>query len=109
MYASFSAGSIDPSGKRFPTRLDCETASLLRGFLLPLFEQATGWEDLRGHLLAKGYDIAFSEGHMVLRNIETGRTLCTGSMFGTPLRSLAARLGRPHVVAHRDGATGEFV
>ena len=108
MYASFSAGPLDSSGTASPAALDCETASLLRGFLLPLFEQATDWEDLRGHLVAKGYDIAFSEGHMVLRNLETGRTLCTGSVFGTPLRSLVARLGRPHVIAHRDGATGEF-
>jgi hypothetical protein len=88
--------------------LDCETASLLRGFLLPVFDAALNWADLRRRLVAKGYDIAFREGHMVLRNLETQQTLCTGTVLGAPLRSLAARLGRPTVIAHRDGASGEL-
>ncbi len=100
-----------PDGTHVPhpeIALDCETASLLRGFLLPVFETATNWADLRRRLVSKGYDIAFRDGHMVLLNLETQQTLCTGTVLGTPLRSLAARLGRPTVIAHRDGASGEF-
>ncbi len=100
-----------PAATPFPFQgypLDCETASLLRGFLLPVFETATGWPELRRRLVAKGYDIAFRDGHMVLINLETRQALCTGTVLGMPLRSLAARLGRPTVIAHRDGATGEL-
>ncbi|WP_146584804.1 hypothetical protein [Puniceibacterium confluentis] len=88
--------------------LDCETASLMRGFLLPIFETARDWSDLRQRLVSKGYDIAFRDGHMVLLNLDTREALCTGTVLGSPLRSLAARLGRAHVIANRDGATGEL-
>ena len=65
-----------PDGTHVPhpeIALDCETASLLRGFLLPVFETATNWADLRRRLVSKGYDIAFRDGHMVLLNLETSR------------------------------------
>ncbi|SNR33129.1 hypothetical protein [Puniceibacterium sediminis] len=86
--------------------LDCETASLLRRFLLPIFENSNDWTNLRRRLMAKGYEIVFRDGQMILCNIETGQTLCTSSLLGAPLRILVARLGRARVIAHRDGATG---
>lgn len=90
----------------FPTPLDCETQALLRGFLTPILEKAKSWADLSDRLQVKGYGIAFRRGHLVLINMDTGAALCTGSSLGVPLRALSARLGRPCVKVHRDGASG---
>ncbi|WP_136441947.1 hypothetical protein [Pacificoceanicola onchidii] len=88
-----------------PAPKDCETLSLLRSFLNPVFEQAETWQALRQVLASKGYGIAFSEGHLVLLD-GSGRAVCTGSTLGVPLRSLSERLGRPSVRASVDGHTG---
>lgn len=92
----------DPSGG-MPRPLDSETAMLLRSVLLPLFELATSWDDLCKRLAAKGYEITFRSGHLVLVN-ETGRPVCTGGMIGSPLSRLADRLGRPKLRSTCDGA-----
>ncbi|KMK65690.1 hypothetical protein [Puniceibacterium sp. IMCC21224] len=91
-----------------PAPLDCETQALLRAFLTPIMEKARSWSDLSTLLRIKGYGIAFREGHLVLINADTGTPLCTGATLGVPLRTLAARLGRPCVVAHRDGISGHL-
>jgi len=93
----------DPSAS-MPQPLDSETAMLLRTVLLPHFERATSWGDLCKRLAAKGYEITFRFGHLVLVN-ETGRPVCTGGMIGSPLSRLADRLGRPKLRTTCDGST----
>lgn len=86
-----------------PTPLDSETAMLLRTVLLPHFEHATSWGDLCRRLGAKGYEITFRFGHLVLSD-DRGKPVCTGAMIGTPLARLADRLGRPKL---RSDCTGQ--
>jgi len=93
----------DPSAM-MPLPLDSETVMLLRTVLLPHFEHATSWGDLCKRLAAKGYEITFRFGHLVLAD-ETGRPVCTGAMIGTPLARLADRLGRPKLRSACNGAT----
>ena len=87
-----------------PSPLDSETVMLLRTVLLPHFERATSWDDLRCRLNSKGYEITFRCGHLVLAD-ESGRPICTGSMIGTPLSRLAKRLGRPTLCSDCSGAS----
>ncbi len=54
---------------------DCETAMLLRSFLLPSVEAAGSWADLSDRLAGMGHDIAFREGHLV---VEDGIALFNG-------------------------------
>lgn len=91
-----------------PAPLDCETVALLRGFLTPILESATGWADLADRLDQKGYGIAFREGHMVITDADTDSGICTGANLGVPLRALSARLGRPCIKVHRDGHSGRL-
>lgn len=93
----------DPSAS-MPQPLDSETAMLLRAVLLPHFEHATSWGDLCTRLAAKGYNVTFRFGHLVLAD-ETGRPVCTGAMIGSPLARLADRLGRPKLRSTCDGST----
>lgn len=86
-----------------PLPLDSETAMLLRTVLLPHFERATSWGDLCARLAAKGYEITFRNGHLVLAD-ESGKPVCTGSMIGSPLARLAERLGRPKLRTDCTGA-----
>jgi len=92
-----------------PGEPDSETASLLRSFMIPAINGARSWSELSAVLEAKGFAIVFRHGKMIFKNIETGRELCTGAFLGTPLRELAARLGRPSVRADADGVTGRLV
>lgn len=102
------AGWDAPSNQSgLPAPKDCETLSLLRSFLKPIFDQAETWHALSKVLASKGYGIAFREGHLVVLD-GSGSALCTGSTLGVPLRSLSARLGRPSVRASLDGHTGEL-
>lgn len=87
-----------------PTPLDSETVMLLRSVLLPHFECAQSWGDLCSRLQAKGYEIAFRHGHLVLTD-DTGRAVCTGAMIGSPLVQLATRLGRPRLRSDCSGAS----
>ncbi|MCK0151664.1 hypothetical protein MWU54_16600 [Marivita sp. S6314] len=87
-----------------PTPLDSETAMLLRTVLLPHFEHATSWGDLCKRLGAKGYEITFRFGHLVLAD-EQGKPVCTGAMIGSPLSRLADRLGRPKLRSDCAGST----
>ena len=89
--------------------LDCETASLLRSFLLPIFEKATAWENLREGLMAKGYEPAFRDGHLVLCNLDTPQILRLSSLLSAPLHSRIERLGHAHPTAHRGGAINLLV
>ena len=90
-----------------PRPLDSEALSLLRLFLTPIFERASGWQGLSEQLSRKGFRLAFRQGQMVILN-DAGEGLCTGSDLGVPLAKLAARMGRPCVRAHRTGDTGEL-
>ncbi|MFP7674763.1 hypothetical protein ACG74X_15550 [Marivita sp. S0852] len=87
-----------------PPPLDSETVMLLRTILLPHFEHATSWGDLCTRLGAKGYEITFRSGHLVLAD-EHGKPICTGAMIGSPLARLADRLGRPKLRSDCTGAT----
>lgn len=92
-----------------PAPIDSETRVLLSSFLTPILEQADNWRDLRNRLAAKGYDISFRAGRMVVTNTESGNAVCTGRSIGMPLRALATRIGRPNIKAHSDGVSGELV
>jgi hypothetical protein len=85
-----------------PAPLDCETLALLRRFLVPILEESASWDELATRLDAKGYGLAFREGHLVILN-ERGTGLCTGRMLGVPLRVIARRIGRPVIRASIDG------
>ena len=92
------SGTFHPDGSAaLPAPLDSETAMLLRTCLLRHFKSATSWGDLCRRLKAKGYEIAFRSGHLVLID-ENGTAICTGTTLGTPLARLANRLGRPRSV-----------
>jgi hypothetical protein len=103
MSVQTTLSEADPS-VAMPRPLDSETAMLLRSALLPHFECATSWDDLCKRLAAKGYEITFRSGHLVLVD-ETGRPVCTGGMIGSPLSRLADRLGRPKLRTTCDGAS----
>lgn len=94
----------DPAG----LTLDCETAMLLRSFLLPAIEAAQSWADLADRLGRMGYDVTFRDGRLIFRRRDTGDEVCTGHALGTPLRDLSRRLGRPCIKAAPDGHTGRL-
>ena len=80
------------------TAVDCETASLLRMTLAPLFEAAQRWSDLAEALLSKGYHLEIAKSRLVVVDAEN-RALCTARYLGVPLAELVTRLGRPKVHA----------
>lgn len=90
-----------------PAPLDSETRSLLRLFLAPILEHATSWFEMADMLRKKGYEVTFREGHLVILN-DLGIALCTGADIGVPMARIADRIGRPCVLAHRDGHSGEL-
>lgn len=94
--------------RALPVSPDSETLALLRGFLRPILEDATSWQDLRARLANKGYRVAFRSGHLALVNAESDKAICTGSMLGVPLRDIAQRIGRPAIKAHADGMSGDL-
>lgn len=96
----------EPPTPALPTRLDCETAALIRGFLRPIFEKALSWSDLCTRLAARGYDIEFRDGRLVIMARESNRPVCTGRDIGEPLSELSIRLGRPQLKLGRDGRKG---
>lgn len=87
--------------------LDCETLALLRRFLGPILVESHNWSEIAERLSAKGYGLAFREGHLVILN-EDGSPLCTGRALGTPLREISERIGRPCIRASTDGQRGEL-
>ncbi len=76
-------------------RLDCETAVLIRSWLRPLIDNATGWSALLEALSGKGYALTYGNGTLWLSEAGTGRRICTMRHLGSGLRDLASRLGRP--------------
>lgn len=92
-----------------PATPDCETLTLLRGFLGPILDSAQDWTDLRARLVKKGFDPMFRLGHLVIVNRDTGQAVCTGSMLGTPLREIASRIGRPVIRVRPDGLSGDLI
>ena len=88
-----------------PAPLDCETLSLLRRFIAPILETAPDWDTLETWLASKGYGLAFREGHLVVLN-DQHRAVCTGHTLGVPLRAIAARIGRPAILADNTGRSG---
>ncbi|TCS65327.1 hypothetical protein EDD52_104113 [Primorskyibacter sedentarius] len=100
---------VSLNSSSIPVQPDSETVSLLRSFLCPILDQARDWKNLRATLVKRGYGLAFREGHMVIVEADTDRVICTGQHIGTPLRSLVQRLGRPSVVVHRNGLSGELI
>lgn len=94
--------------RRLPVSPDVETLTLLRSFLGPIIEGAQDWQDLCQQMECKGFGLTFLHGHLVILNIETGASICTGAMLGTPLHSISQRLGRPAVRANPDGISGQL-
>ena len=76
-------------------RLDCETAVLIRSWLRPLVDNATGWAALIDALSGKGYALTYGNGTLWLTEAGTGRRICTMRHLGSGLRDLVSRLGRP--------------
>ncbi|MCT4554864.1 MAG: hypothetical protein N4A53_09280 [Pelagimonas sp.] len=97
--------AVPRSVPQLPQPRDCETLYLWRCVLMPVVEGAHSWQALAQDLSHKGYGLGFCRGHLVILD-EAGAPLCTGSSLGTPLRDLAARLGRPNVRAHANGVSG---
>ena len=89
--ASFFAADPDAP------QLDCETAALMRSWLRPLIDSASGWPALIDALSGKGYALAFRNGQLWLTCADTGRRICTMRHLGSGLRDLVSRLGRPAV------------
>lgn len=84
--------------------VDCETLVLMRHFLGPILATAPSWPDLAAQLQAKGYDIAFRQGRLVILNAD-GQALCTGRGLGEPLAGISARIGRPALRLDPGGAS----
>ena len=79
------------------SRLDCETAMQLRCYLGPILNSAESWPNLIAALRDKGFDLAFSDARLVLRDHLSGNCICTSRFLGAPLHKLVARMGRPSV------------
>lgn len=90
-------------GAQASNRLDCETGVLLRSMLIPVFDQATSWANLRRRLKAKGFEMQFHAGRLILTDRETGDRVCSCKYLGYPLAVLARRFGRLRAKAPRQG------
>lgn len=90
-------------------RLDSETASLMRCYMVPTIQRARNWSELNETLRRKGLTIGFRDGRLIFKRLETGEELCTGQFLGTPLRELVRKLGRPNVRINPDGHTGTLM
>ncbi|MBB97058.1 MAG: hypothetical protein CML68_20980 [Rhodobacteraceae bacterium] len=90
---TLAALPVDPDA---PT-LDCETSVLMRRWIRPLVEQASGWTALAEDLSRRGYALRFREGRLWLGRVDTDDVICTMRHLGTTTRDLAERLGRPAV------------
>ena len=108
MHFQIQTGTAGDGATTLPPPLDCETAALIRQVLLPIFDAAPDWQSLSRALSRKGYSVGFRQGRMVILDDTTGSALCTGRDGGTPLRTLAQRLGRPALKLHRDGRSAEL-
>ncbi|GAB5437686.1 MAG: hypothetical protein FalmKO_28110 [Falsiruegeria mediterranea] len=93
-----------------PARIDCETASLLRAILLPLFASATSWTDLIDKLEAKGFHPMFRTGQLCLTKQSDGSRICGLRFLGLDIYELVLRFGRPCVMPHSgSSADGEIL
>lgn len=88
--------------------LDSETMVLLRGFLTPIFETSTSWDELRGRLHGKGFGLSFRNGRMIVTDAQSAAPVCPVRALGVNLRGLVRRFGRAHVVSDRRGASGRL-
>jgi hypothetical protein len=79
-----------------PAPMDCETQSLMRMFMVPIFDAAQDWKDLASRLTARGYKLAFRSGRMVILD-DMGKALSTGRGLGVPMADLTAKWGAPQV------------
>lgn len=79
------------------TEMDCETATMLRLCLKPMFDGAQSWRDLLASLAARDYALQLRYGRLLIVNQQQRRAICTGSFLGTPFRDLVERMGRPAV------------
>lgn len=91
-------------GAEIGNRLDCETGVLLRCALQSEFQQATSWSNLRRRLEAKGFDLGFYDGRLVLICRDSGERICSCKFVGYPLAQLTARFGRVRAKAPTGGA-----
>ncbi|WP_238365693.1 hypothetical protein [Mesobacterium pallidum] len=78
--------------------MDCETATLLRLSLKPLFDGAQSWRDLVAALSSRDYGLHLKYGRLLVVNQQTRNAICTGSFLGAPLRDLVERLGSPSII-----------
>ncbi|MDE4133468.1 aspartate-semialdehyde dehydrogenase [Phaeobacter sp. QD34_3] len=73
------------------SRLDTEMVIQLRISLIPIFETATCWSDLRSALQAKGFYMKRAKGHMHLYDGHSHVKICTCSSLGYPSEELEQR------------------
>lgn len=91
------------SGAKVSNRLDCETGVLLRCALQSEFQHATSWANLRRRLEAKGFDLGFYDGRLVLICHDSGERVCSCKFVGFPLAKLTERFGRVRAKAPLGG------
>lgn len=97
-------------GVQAGNRLDCETGVLLRATLEPVFRESNSWQELRGHLRDKGFDLGFHDGRLVLTDMHSGERICSCKFLGHPLANLTARLGKVRVKAPgKQGHSGQLL
>lgn len=98
---TFPSGGLRNSAESSPDldapQIDTETTVLMRSWMRPVVEQASGWPALVEALSKRGYALAFRNGRLWLTRKATGDRVCTMRHLGTSMRDLAARLGRPAV------------
>ncbi|MFK7753725.1 MAG: hypothetical protein AB8B51_14385 [Sedimentitalea sp.] len=82
-----------------PSALDSETALALACHLGDAFADARNWDDLLSALSARDFGLEFQGTRLVLINERTGVALCACARLGHGFASLAARFGKPNVIA----------
>lgn len=81
------------------SRMDVETSIFLRCHLSGDFTRARSWAGLLQRLAGKGFHLSFQDGRLALICNCTGVALCTCGFLGFRFAELAARLGKPAVLA----------
>jgi hypothetical protein len=74
-----------------PVRADERLVAPLRALLADDFAYATGWGDLQGRLIGKGYRLAESGGGLILMDHESGVRICKASELGYSYSALLRR------------------
>ncbi|WP_236626155.1 hypothetical protein [Actibacterium mucosum] len=77
---------------RMASRLDTEMAALLRISLLPSFETANSWSELKLALASKGFYLRHAQDLLKLCDSISHIEICTTQFLGVPADELQQRL-----------------